>query len=130
MKTRIQITRFLLMLLLLLVLAGCGGQPDFDSASDAGFVPVCEISDELLGWRAQTRGEITFIDLSPSDGVYMEIVDGGCQIGIFFHNDFWGGFTEEEQGYVAYGNVVEVNGIVAKSGGDLHVTCQSIELVN
>jgi len=120
-------TQFLFVLLLLL-LSSCGSQPDFDSAADAGFVPVCEISEDLLGWRAQSRGEITFFDLSPSDGVYVEIADNGCQIGVFFHNDFWGGFTAEQQGYVAYGNVIDVNGIVAKSGGDLHLTCQSIAL--
>lgn len=129
MKRRHPATFFLLFLLLLL-LSGCGSQMDFDSAADAGFVPVCDVSEDLLGWRAQSRGEITFIDLSPHDGVYVEIVDGGCQIGVFFHNDFWGGFTEEQQGYVAYGNVIDIDGIVAKSGGGLHLTCQSIALAD
>ena len=128
MKTHSRIN-LLPILLLILILTGCGSPPSMDTAHDAGFVAVCDLSEDILGWKATTRGEITFLDLSPSDGVFLEIVDDGCQIGIFFHNDFWNTFSDEQQAYVAYGNVIEVSGIVAKSGGDLHVTCQTIDLV-
>ncbi|HEY70451.1 MAG TPA: hypothetical protein G4O08_07715 [Anaerolineae bacterium] len=116
-------------LLMILLLAGCGSTPSMDTANDAGFVAVCDLSEDILGWKATTRGEITFFDLSPPDGVFLEIIDDGCQIGVFFHNDFWNTFSNEQQAYVAYGNHIEVSGIVAKSGGDLHITCQTIDLV-
>jgi len=116
-------------LLMILLLPGCGSTPSMDTANDAGFVAVCDLSEDILGWKATTRGEITFFDLSPPDGVFLEIIDDGCQIGVFFHNDFWNTFSNEQQAYVAYGNRIEVSGIVAKSGGDLHITCQAIDLV-
>jgi hypothetical protein len=116
-------------LLMALLLTACGSAPSMDTANDAGFVAVCDLSEDILGWKATTRGEITFLDLSPPDGVFLEIVDDGCQIGVFFHNDFWNTFSDEQQGYVVYGNMIEISGIIAKSGGDLHVTCQTIDLV-
>lgn len=128
MKKHVRIAILPALILILLLLAGCGSQPPMDSSNDAGFVSVCDLSEDILGWRAATRGEITFFDLNPPDGVYAEIVDEGCQIGVFFHNDFWDGFSEEQQAYVAYGQVIDVSCIVAKSGGDLHVTCQTIDL--
>jgi hypothetical protein len=128
MKTHLRFVLLPIFLLILLLVAGCKSAPSMDSTHDAGFVPVCDLSAEQLGWRVTTQGEITFFDLSPADGVYAEIEDGGCQIGVFFHNDFWNGFSAEQQGYVDYGSVIEVSGIVAKTGGNLHVTCQTIDL--
>jgi hypothetical protein len=80
----------------------------------------------LLGWRVTTSGTITFIDLSPPDGVYFELKDAGCQSGAFIHNDFWNGFSGDQQAQIAHGNTVQVEGILTKDGTRLIVSVQEL----
>ena len=84
---------FLSVILILLALASCDSGPKGDSEHDAGEVSICDLNDDLIGWRVTTQGQISFIDLSPPDGVYFELDDRGCEVGAFAHNEFWLDFS-------------------------------------
>jgi hypothetical protein len=114
-------------ILFALVITGCSSGPSQASENDAGRVALCDLSDDLIGWRLTTSGEITFIDLSPPDGVYLELADGGCGSEGFIHNDFWDTFDDELQQSVALGNRLSFEGILTRDGGNLLVSIQNVE---
>ncbi len=112
--------------LALLLLACCASGPGEDTEHDSGEVAVCDLNEDLVGWRVTTHGQISFIDLSPPDGVYFELDDGGCEIGAFAHNDFWLDFSDEQQAQIALDNDVEVEGIVTRAEGQMMVSVQDL----
>lgn len=76
--------------------------------------------------RVTTNGTITFIDLSPPDGVYFELRDNGCEAGGFAHNEFWNEFSEEQQQQISLDNSITVEGILTKDGSRLIVSVQEL----
>jgi hypothetical protein len=112
--------------LALLVSAGCAPGPDESTEHDAGDVAICDLNADLIGWRVTTIGQISFIDLSPPDGVYFELDDGGCEIGAFVHNEFWLDFSDEQQAQMALDNDVEIEGILTRENDRLIVSVQEL----
>jgi hypothetical protein len=113
--------------LMILMLMGCSSGKPASTEHDAGEVALCDLPEDKIGWRLTTQGEITFIDLSPPDGVYVELTDGGCEGAGFIHNEFWDDLTEDQQGSVALGNAIKVEGILTKDEGRLLVSVQKLE---
>ena len=122
--TQLELTFCLLFTFIFLF--GCSPGIPKGSEQDAGEVTICNLSEELIGWRVTTSGKITFIDLSPPDGVYFELEDNGCEAGGFAHNQFWNKFSEEQQKQIALYNSITVEGILTKDGGRLIVSTQKI----
>lgn len=122
-----QTLTILSLILVIAALVGCSPGMPQGSEQDAGEVALCDLSDDLIGWRVHTGGKITFIDKSPPDGVYFELEDGGCEAGGFAHNEFWNKFNEEQQQQIALGNTVQVNGILTKDEFRMIVSVQSLE---
>ncbi len=112
--------------LTLLVSAGCAPGPGESTEHDAGEMAICDLNEDLIGWRVTTIGQISFIDLSPPDGVYFELDDGGCEIGAFAHNEFWLDFSDEQQAQMALDNEVEIEGILTRESGRLIVSVQEL----
>jgi len=112
--------------LTLLVSAGCATGPGESTEHDAGEMAICDLNEDLIGWRVTTIGQISFIDLSPPDGVYFELDDGGCEIGAFAHNEFWLDFSDEQQAQMALDNEVEIEGILTRESGRLIVSVQEL----
>ena len=119
------LTTFCLILLFSTLLSCSPGMPR-GSEQDAGEVLVCNLSEDLIGWRVTTSGKITFVDQSPPDGVYFEFEDGGCQAGGFAHNQFWNEFSEEQQQQIALGNSIQIEGILTKDSGRMIVSVQKV----
>ena len=115
--------------LMILTLMGCSSGKPASSEHDAGEFALCDLPEDKIGWRVTTQGEITFIDLSPSDGVYIELANGGCEGAGFVHNEFWNDLTEDQQGAVALGNAIKVEGILTKDQGRLLVSVQKLEAI-
>ena len=113
-------------LLTFLMLFACSPGMPQGSEHDAGEVTICNLSEDLIGWRVTTSGKITFIDLSPPDGVYFEIEDNGCEAGGFAHNQFWKTFSEEQQEQLALDNFLTIEGILGKKEGRLIVSVQKL----
>jgi hypothetical protein len=113
--------------LVAVLLIGCSSAPPQGSEHDAGAVALCDLSDDLIGWRLSTTAEITFIDLSPPDGVYLELADGGCSSEGFIHNEFWNTFDDDLQQSITLGSTISFEGILTKDGGNLLVSIQSVE---
>ena len=114
------------LLLIFLTLFGCSPGLPQGSEHDAGEVTICNLSEDLIGWRVTTSGKITFIDLSPPDGVYFEFEYNGCEAGGFAHNQFWKKFCEEQQKQIALDNSITVEGILTKNEGRLIVSVQKL----
>jgi hypothetical protein len=89
-------------------------------------VAICDLNDDLIGWRVTTIGQISFIDLSPPDGVYFELDDGGCEVGAFAHNEFWLDFSDEQQAQMKLDNDVEIEGILTRENNRLIVSVQEL----
>ncbi len=121
-----RILPFLSLIFILLALTCCDSGPKGDSEHDAGEVAVCELNDDLIGWRVTTRGQISFIDLSPPDGVYFELENGGCEVGAFVHNEFWLDFSDEQQAQMALDNYVEIEGVLTREDGRILVSVQDL----
>lgn len=121
------IAPLVILLLSALVITGCSSGAPQGSENDAGAVALCDLSEDLIGWRLSSTAEITFIDLSPPDGVYLELADGGCTSEGFIHNEFWNTFSDELQQSVALGNSISFEGILTKDGGNLLVSIQSVD---
>ena len=115
------------LMLMILMLMGCSSGKPASTEHDAGEVALCDLPEDKIGWRVTTQGKITFIDLSPPDGVYVELTDGGCEGAGFIHNEFWDDLTEDQQGSVALGNAIKVEGILTKDEGRLLVSVQKLE---
>jgi hypothetical protein len=114
-------------ILLISSLAGCSPGKPQGSEHDAGEVSLCNLTEDLIGWRVTTKGEVTFIDLSPPDGVYFELEDGGCAAGGFAHNEFWNTFSEEQQQQIALENLIQIEGILVKNEGRMIVSVQKLQ---
>jgi hypothetical protein len=123
-KTRIFILG--LVALILVALAGCSPGMPRGTEQDAGEVSMCDLTEDLIGWRVTTAGEITFIDLSPRDGVYFEFRAGGCEAGGFIHNEFWNTFSDKEQAQIDLGSQVTVEGILTKDNYRMLVSVQRL----
>ncbi|MGD8457095.1 MAG: hypothetical protein PVF83_11980 [Anaerolineales bacterium] len=126
MKNTSRLLLTLALLLTILIIIGCSPDMPQGSEHDAGEVALCKLSEDILGWRLITDGTITFVDLSPSDGVYFEFQDAGCDGGAFIHNEFWNGFSEDQQSQIASGNTVQIEGILLKDGTRLIVSVQKL----
>jgi hypothetical protein len=113
--------------MIIFTLFGCSPGMPQGSEHDAGEVTLCSLSDDIIGWRVSTSGKITFIDLSPPDGVYFELEDNGCEAGGFAHNEFWNNFSEEQQEQIAPGNLITIEGILIKNEGRLIVSVQNLQ---
>lgn len=123
------VSRVFLILSLVLILLGltsCDSGSTGDSTHDAGEVALCELNNELIGWRVTTQGQISFIDLSPPDGVYFELDDAGCEVGAFAHNEFWLDFSDEQQAQMVLDNPVEIEGILTREDGRMLVSVQDL----
>jgi len=117
---------FLSVILILLALASCDSGPKGDSTHDAGEVALCDLNDDLIGWRVTSQGQISFIDLSPPDGIYFELDDAGCEVGAFAHNEFWLDFSDDQQAQMALENLVEIEGILTKEDGRMLISVQDL----
>ncbi|MGD8552334.1 MAG: hypothetical protein PVG02_01620 [Anaerolineales bacterium] len=126
MTHRTKTLSILALLLLPLSFAGCSSGPPQSSEHDAGQVALCDLNDDLIGWRLSTDGTISFIDLSPPDGVYFELKDGSCEAGGFAHNEFWNDFSTEQQDLIALGSPVHITGILTKDQGRMIVSVQEL----
>jgi len=123
---KISLGLLLMLIALLAGLAACssGGMPGGEN--DAGEVAICDLSQDLLGWRLSTTGTVSFLDLSPRDGVYFELKAQGCEAGAFAHNEFWETFSEEQQAQIQIGETVHIQGILTKDSGRWIVSVQCI----
>jgi len=118
-----------LVLILIALLAGvaaCSPGGMQGGENDAGEVAICDLSKDILGWRLSTTGTISFLDLSPRDGVYFELKDQGCEAGAFAHNEFWDTFSEEQQAQIQIGETIHIQGILTKDSGRWIVSVQTI----
>jgi hypothetical protein len=126
MKNKNRLLKILCLLLLVLVLSGCSrGEPQ-GTENDAGEVSICDLCEDLIGWRVTTTGKISFVDLSPPDGVYFEFRGDGCQGGGFIHNDFWNDFSQEEKDQVGLDNMITVEGILTRNEGRYIASMQKL----
>lgn len=121
--------KILLVLVLMMIpvfALACGPDLGNGGENDAGEVALCDLSEDLLGWKVATTGTVSFVDLSPRDGIYFELQDQGCEVGGFAHNEFWEGFSVEQKAQVAHGNPIHVRGILTRDGGRLIVSVQEV----
>ncbi len=118
-----------LLLMLITLMAGvtaCSSGGMQGGENDAGEVAICDLSKDLLGWRLSTTGTISFLDLSPRDGVYFELKAQGCEAGAFVHNEFWDTFSEDQQTQIQIGETVHIQGILTKDSGRWIVSVQTL----
>jgi hypothetical protein len=125
MKSTLQ--RLFILGLALVLLTGCASSgPSGSSEHDAGQVALCDLNDDLIGWKLTTDGTVSFTDFSPPDGVFFELRDAGCEVGAFAHNDFWNNFSPAQQDLVWIGSAVRITGILTKDQDQLVVSVQEL----
>ncbi|MFC1957543.1 C39 family peptidase [Chloroflexota bacterium] len=82
---------------------------------------VCAITEERVGQDVQLTGELGFIDRNNPEGIFAELEEGHCQVGIFVNREQWESWTDEEQSLLKTGAKVVAEGQLNSFDGQLVV---------
>ncbi len=80
----------------------------------------CEVAMSTPGDEIILQGKVAFLDEGP-DGVFFEMEDQGCRVGVFIMSQIWDGWSDQERSMFQAGNEVMIAGTIVDFQGNLEI---------
>ncbi|MFC1913575.1 hypothetical protein ACFLX7_05245 [Chloroflexota bacterium] len=102
---------------IVLVLSACATppsqQPEYADEDSYHYSP-CSLSTEMVGQSVKAVGEIAFVDNTDPDGVYADLEEDSCRVGIWVSMEQLQEWTESMEGNFVIGAKIAVAGLLTE----------------
>jgi len=93
----------------------------FQGENPADPLSPCDLTNDMVGQHVWIRGEITFIDNSVPEGIFVELSEGSCRVGAFILANVLSEVGAEGEQAIEMGKSLEVEGLLSTFGGELQI---------
>lgn len=87
-------------------------------------VSVCSITADMVGQKVKVAGTLGTVNSNDSDGVFVDLIEGSCRIGVFVNSERWNSWADDEKDLVATGNEVIAEGELRSFEGTLLIDAE------
>ena len=91
--------------------------------------PVCSLNLDRVGEMVRVSGQIVFLEANLPGGVFAQLEEEDCSLGVFVDRDYWNKWKGEEKARFTVGSWIEVEGQLGAYLGELEVQLTSPALL-